>query len=191
MTGLNQCAISSMPYLSDIPQDVLARAAKIKLLALDVDGTLTDGRLLYGEDGHEWKAFNVQDGHGLKRLMAHGVDVALVSARISHVVALRAEELGIDHVYQGQADKRACLADLLHGANLSAEQLAFAGDDLADLRAMGAAGFAVAPANAHPWVIERAHWCTQRDGGCGAVRELCDLILLAQGKLQAEIEYWS
>jgi len=180
-----------MPYLSDIPQDVLARAAKIKLLALDVDGTLTDGRLLYGEDGHEWKAFNVQDGHGLKRLMAHGVDVALVSARISHVVALRAEELGIDHVYQGQADKRACLADLLHGANLSAGQLAFAGDDLADLRAMGAAGVAVAPANAHPWVIERAHWCTQRDGGRGAVRELCDLILLAQGKLQAEIEYWS
>jgi 3-deoxy-D-manno-octulosonate 8-phosphate phosphatase (KDO 8-P phosphatase) len=178
-------------YLSDISPDVLARAAKIKLLALDVDGTLTDGRLLYGEDGHEWKAFNVQDGHGLKRLMAHGVDVALISARVSHVVALRAEELGIDRVYQGQADKRACLADLLHGANLSAEQVAFAGDDLTDLRAMAAAGFAVAVANAHPWVIERAHWQTRLAGGCGAVRELCDLILLAQGKLDAEIEYWS
>lgn len=179
-----------MPYLSAIPQDVLARAAKVRLLALDVDGTLTDGRLLYGEDGHEWKAFNVQDGHGLKRLMAHGVDVALVTARVSHVVALRAEELGIDHVYQGQADKRACLADLMHGANLSIEQVAFAGDDLADLRAMATAGFAVAPANAHPWVIERAHWCTQLEGGHGAVRELCDLILLAQGRLQAELEHW-
>ena len=123
--------------------------------------------------------------------MAHGVDVALVSARVSHVVALRAEELGIDHVYQGQSDKRACLADLLHGANLSAEQVAFAGDDLTELRAMATAGFSDAPANAHPWVIERVHWCTQLDGGCGAVRELCDLILLAQGKLQAEIEYWS
>lgn len=180
-----------MAYLDDIPQDILARAAKIKLLALDVDGTLTDGRLVYGEDGHEWKAFNVQDGHGLKRLMAHGVDVALVSARISHVVALRAEELGIDRVYQGQSDKRACLADLLHGANLPAEQVAFAGDDLADLRAMNAAGFAVAVANAHPWVIERAHWTTKLAGGCGAVRQLCDLILLAQGKLQTEIEHWS
>jgi 3-deoxy-D-manno-octulosonate 8-phosphate phosphatase (KDO 8-P phosphatase) len=180
-----------MAYLSDIPQAILTRAANIKLLALDVDGTLTDGRLLYGEDGHEWKAFNVQDGHGLKRLMAHGVDVALISARVSHVVALRAEELGIDHVYQGQADKRACLADLLHGAQLSAGQVAFAGDDLTDLRAMAAAGFAVAVANAHPWVIERAHWSTKLAGGCGAVRELCDLILLAQSKLQAEIEYWS
>ena len=180
-----------MAYLDDIPQDILARAAKIKLLAVDVDGTLTDGRLLYGEDGHEWKAFHVQDGHGLKRLMAHGVDVALITARVSHVVALRAEELGIDHVYQGQADKRACLADLMHGANLAAEQVAFAGDDLTDLRAMAASGFAVAPANAHPWVIERAHWCTKLAGGCGAVRELCDLLLLAQGKLQAEIEYWS
>lgn len=179
-----------MSYLSDIPQDVLARAAKIKLLALDVDGTLTDGRLLYGEDGREWKAFNVQDGHGLKRLMAHGVDVALVSARVSHVVALRAEELGIDHVYQGQSDKRACLADLLHGANLSADQVAFIGDDLADLRAMSAAGFSVAPANAHPWVVERVHWCTKLDGGCGAVRELCDLILLAQGKVRTELEHW-
>ncbi|HXS72418.1 MAG TPA: HAD hydrolase family protein [Rhodanobacteraceae bacterium] len=179
-----------MPYLSDIPQDILARAARIRLLALDVDGTLTDGRLLYGEDGHEWKAFNVQDGHGLKRVMAHGVDVALVSARVSHVVALRAEELGIDHVYQGQSDKRACLADLLHGANFSAEHAAFAGDDLTDLRAMGAAGFAIAVANAHPWVIERAHWCTKLAGGRGAVREICDLLLLAQGKLQAELDNW-
>jgi 3-deoxy-D-manno-octulosonate 8-phosphate phosphatase (KDO 8-P phosphatase) len=179
-----------MPYLSDIPPDILARAAKIKLVAFDVDGTLTDGRLLYGEDGHELKAFNVQDGHGLKRLMAHGVDVALVSVRISHVVALRAEELGIDHVYQGQFDKRACLEDLLHGAELSPEQVAFVGDDVTDLAPMRVAGFAVAVANAHPWVIERAHWCSKLEGGRGAARELCDLILLAQGKVEEELKHW-
>ncbi|HJU26650.1 MAG TPA: HAD hydrolase family protein [Rhodanobacteraceae bacterium] len=180
-----------MPYLADIPKDILARAAKIRLVAFDVDGTLTDGRLLYGEDGHELKAFHVQDGHGLKRLMTHGVDVALVSARISHVVALRAEEVGIDHVYQGQFDKRACLEDLLHGAELSSEQAAFVGDDLTDLAPMRAAGFAVAVANAHPWVIERAHWRTKLEGGRGAVREVCDLILLARGKVEEELKHWS
>jgi 3-deoxy-D-manno-octulosonate 8-phosphate phosphatase (KDO 8-P phosphatase) len=180
-----------MPYLANIPPEVLQRASRIKLVVFDVDGTLTDGRLLYGEDGHELKAFNVQDGHGLKRLMAHGVDVAFVSARISHVVALRAEELDIDHVYQGQFDKRACLNDLLHGAHLPPEHAAFVGDDLTDLAPMRVAGFAVAVANAHPWVIERAHWCTTLKGGRGAARELCDLILLAQGKVEEELKHWS
>ena len=180
-----------MSYLSDIPKDVLARAAKIKLVAFDVDGTLTDGRLIYSEDGRELKAFHALDGHGLKRLMANGVDVALVSARISHVVALRAEELGIDHVYQGQFDKRACLEDLLRGAGLTAEQAAFMGDDVADLPPMHLAGLAVAVANAHPWVVERAHWRTSAKGGRGAARELCDLILLAQGKVEKEREHWS
>lgn len=180
-----------MSYLSNIPQDILARAAKIKLVAFDVDGTLTDGRLIYSEDGRELKAFHALDGHGLKRLMANGVDVALVSARISHVVALRAEELGIDHVYQGQFDKRACLEDLLRGAGLAPEQTAFMGDDVADLPPMHLAGFAVAVANAHPWVIEGAHWRTSAKGGRGAVRELCDLILLAQGKVEKEREHWS
>lgn len=179
-----------MPYLTNIPQAVLDRAAKIRLIALDVDGTLTDGRLWYGEDGRELKAFHVHDGLGLKRLRAHGIDVALVSARVSHVVALRAEELGIDHVYQGQSDKRACLADLLHGAGLSAQQTAFVGDDLPDLGAMRAAGFAIAVANAHPAVVERAHWCTHLRGGEGAAREICDLLLTAQGKIEKEWEHW-
>lgn len=175
-------------FPADIPQAVLDRAARVRLIAFDVDGTLTDGRLWYGEDGRELKAFHVHDGHGLKRLRAHGIEVALVSARISHIVALRAEELGIDHVYQGHADKRACVADLLHGSGLAAEQAAFVGDDLADLPAMLACGFAVAVANAHPWVIERAHWCTRLPGGRGAVREVCDLLLQAQGKSREELE---
>jgi 3-deoxy-D-manno-octulosonate 8-phosphate phosphatase (KDO 8-P phosphatase) len=177
-------------YLADVPPAVLARAAKIRVAAFDVDGTLTDGRLWYGEDGLEAKVFHVHDGLGLKRLQANGIAVALVTARISHPVALRAEELGIAHVYQGQGDKRACLEALLDALNLAPEQAAFTGDDLPDLPAMRVAGLAVAVANAHPWVIEQAHWTTGRAGGQGGAREVCDLILHAQGKAGNEKERW-
>ncbi|RDS83059.1 HAD-IIIA family hydrolase [Dyella monticola] len=179
-----------MDYLSNLPADVLARAARIRLAAFDVDGTLTDGRLWYSESGHETKVFHVHDGLGLKRLQAHGVEVAIVSARISHPVALRAEELNIAHVYQGQSDKRECLRQMLEALELTPEQAAFVGDDLPDLPAMGLAGFAVAVANAHPWVAQRAHWQTQLSGGMGAVREVCDVILHAQGKSAVEQEQW-
>lgn len=179
-----------MPYLADLPTDLLARAAAIRLAVFDVDGTLTDGRLWYGEAGLESKAFHVHDGLGLKRLRANGVQVAIISARLSHPVALRAEELGIAHVYQGQGDKRACLRDLLDALALTAAQAAFVGDDLPDLPPMRMAGLAIAVANAHPWVIEQAHWQTRRNGGEGAAREVCDLILHAQGKNDAERERW-
>ena len=177
-------------YLADLPTDLLARAAKIRVVAFDVDGTLTDGRLWYGEDGHEAKIFHVHDGLGLKRLQANGVQVALITARISHPVALRAEELEIAHVYQGQGDKRACLEALLEALKLAPEQAAFVGDDLPDLPAMRIAGLAVAVANAHPWVAEATHWQTRLPGGMGAAREVCDLILHAQGKNDAERERW-
>jgi len=177
-------------YLADLPADLLARAAKIRVAAFDVDGTLTDGRLWYGEDGRETKVFHVHDGLGLKRLQAHGVRVALITARISHPVALRAEELEIAHVYQGQGDKRACFLALLEALNLAPEQAAFVGDDLPDLPPMGIAGLAVAVANAHPWVAGAAHWQTRLPGGMGAAREVCDLLLHAQGKSAAERERW-
>lgn len=179
-----------MDYLSNLPADVLARAAKIRLAAFDVDGTLTDGRLWYSESGHETKVFHVHDGLGLKRLQAHGIQVAIVSARISHPVALRAEELNIAHVYQGQSDKRECMRQIVEALNLQPEQVAFVGDDLPDLPAMSIAGLAVAVANAHPWVAQRAHWQTRLGGGNGAVREVCDLILHAQNKSAAEQEHW-
>jgi 3-deoxy-D-manno-octulosonate 8-phosphate phosphatase (KDO 8-P phosphatase) len=179
-----------MDYLSNLPADVLARAARIRLAAFDVDGTLTDGRLWYSESGHETKVFHVHDGLGLKRLQAHGIHVAIVSARISHPVALRAEELDIAHVYQGQSNKRECLRQMLEALELAPEQAAFIGDDLPDLPAMSLAGLAVAVANAHPWVAERAHWQTRLGGGMGAVREVCDLLLLAQGRSAAEQEHW-
>jgi 3-deoxy-D-manno-octulosonate 8-phosphate phosphatase (KDO 8-P phosphatase) len=177
-------------YLADIPADVLARAAKIRLAVFDVDGTLTDGRLWYAEDGHETKVFHVHDGLGLKLLMANGVQVAIISARISHPVALRAEELDIAHVYQGQGDKRASLQQLMEALNLAPEQVAFVGDDLPDLPPMRVAGLAIAVANAHPWVAEQAHWHTRLSGGMGAAREVCDMILHAQGKTAAERERW-
>ncbi|MDQ6648393.1 MAG: HAD-IIIA family hydrolase [Pseudomonadota bacterium] len=173
-----------------IASDVLARAARIRLVVFDVDGTLTDGRLWYGEDGRETKVFHVHDGLGLKRLQANDVQVALITARISHPVALRAEELDIAHVYQGQKDKRHCLRELLDALHLSPEQAAFVGDDLPDLAPMRIAGLAVAVANAHPWIVEQSHWQTRLSGGQGAAREVCDLILLAQGKSDAEREHW-
>jgi 3-deoxy-D-manno-octulosonate 8-phosphate phosphatase (KDO 8-P phosphatase) len=177
-------------YLANLPADILSRAAKIRLAVFDVDGTLTDGRLWYAEDGHETKVFHVHDGLGLKRLQAHGVQVALITARISHPVALRAEELDINHVYQGQGDKRACLSELLDALHLQADQVAYVGDDLPDLAPMRMAGLAVAVANAHPWIVQEAHWQTRQRGGEGAAREVCDLILLAQGKSDAEREHW-
>ncbi|WP_329741105.1 HAD-IIIA family hydrolase [Dyella sp. A6] len=177
-------------YLADLPAPLLTRAAGIRLAAFDVDGTLTDGRLYYDESGHETKVFHVHDGLGLKRLQANGVQVAFITARISHPVALRAEELDIAHVYQGQGDKRTCLLQLLEALKLTPEQAAFVGDDLPDLPPMHIAGLAVAVANAHPWVAEAAHWQTRLAGGNGAVREVCDLILHAQGKLAAERDRW-
>lgn len=168
--------------LANISDDVRQRAARVRLAAFDVDGTLTDGRLWYSADGHEMKVFHAHDGLGLKRLRAHGIEVAFVSARLSHTVALRAEELGIVHVYQGQEDKRTCLAELLDALGLEPAQAAFVGDDLPDLPAMHLAGFAVAVANAHPSVAAQVHWQTRQRGGEGAVREVCDLLLAAQGK---------
>ena len=175
---------------ASLPADILARAAKIRLAVFDVDGTLTDGRLWYAEDGHETKVFHVHDGLGLKRLRAHGVEVALITARISHPVALRAEELDITHLYQGQVDKVACLRELLDALHLRTDHVAYVGDDLPDLAPMRMVGMAVAVANAHPWIVEAAHWQTRQRGGEGAAREVCDLILHAQGKSDAEREHW-
>jgi 3-deoxy-D-manno-octulosonate 8-phosphate phosphatase (KDO 8-P phosphatase) len=182
--------VPTSPYLANLPADILARAAKVRLAVFDVDGTLTDGRLWYREDGHETKVFHVHDGLGLKQLPVNGVQVALITARISHPVALRAQDLDIAHIYQGQSDKRACLLELLDALHLTPEQAAFVGDDLPDLPPMRIAGLAVAVANAHPWVVEQAHWQTSKSGGLGAAREVCDLILHAQGNSDAERERW-
>jgi len=164
----------------NLPADILVRAAKIRLVAFDVDGTLTDGRLWLAEDGREIKAFHVRDGLGIKLLRRHGIEAAIISSRISRAVELRAAQIGIDHVYQGHDDKLACLRDLLHASGLAAEQAAFVGDDLPDLPAMRICGLSVAVADARPEVAREAHWQTRAKGGEGAAREVCDLLLAAQ-----------
>lgn len=152
----------------------------LRLMAFDVDGVLTDGRLLFAEDGREIKVFHVHDGLGLKRLMAAGVEVAVISARSSPVVTVRLAELGIVQVHQGQQDKLACFRRLLAACGCPAEAAGFMGDDLPDLPVLRLAGLAVAPANAVDPVLAAAHWVTRRCGGAGAVRELCEAILAAR-----------
>jgi 3-deoxy-D-manno-octulosonate 8-phosphate phosphatase (KDO 8-P phosphatase) len=173
---------------SDLPTDIRERAAGIKLAIFDVDGVLTDGSLIYAADGHELKAFHVHDGLGLKRLLANHIEVAVITARMSMIVTERMADLGVAHVYQGQDDKLACFEQLLHALKLRPDQVAYTGDDLPDLAVMQRVGLAVAVANAHPWVRERAHWRTRLPGGSGGAREVCDLILAAQGKTEAELD---
>lgn len=160
----------------------MARARDIRLAVFDVDGVLTDGRILFSDDGRESRAFHVRDGLGLKLLREAGIEVALISARRSALVEYRMRELDIPHLLQGRHDKRAALDELLDGLSLERRQAAFTGDDLPDLEVMAAAGLAIAVADAHPAVTEHAHWRTALAGGSGAAREVCDLILRAQGK---------
>lgn len=165
--------------------DTTTRAARIKLVAFDIDGVMTDGGLHYTDDGGELKTFNVQDGLGLKMMQRAGIELAIVTGRTSGVVAARAADLGIEHVYQGVADKRAAVGGLLDKLGLEWPDCAFMGDDLIDLPAMTQCGLAIAPANARPIVKARAHAVTDAGGGHGAVREAIELILSAQGKLDA------
>jgi len=178
-----------MPYsdLNDLPTDIRDRAAKVRLAVFDVDGVLTDGKLCYSDDGRELKSFHVHDGFGLKRLMANGIEVAIITSRMSHMVTERTAELGIAHVYQGQENKLACYEQLIHALKLAPEQTSYCGDDLPDLPVMQRVGLAIAVANAHPWVHERARWRTRQRGGEGAAREVCDLLLAAQGKAEDEL----
>ncbi len=160
-----------------------AEAAKqIKLLAMDVDGVLTDGRLFFSGDGDTLKAFNSQDGHGLKMLKSTGVNTAIITGRQSEIVARRAKELGIDIVLQGREDKLAALIEVTNTLNLNMTQAAYMGDDLPDLSAIQAAGVGIAVANAASGVAERADYVTRARGGEGAVREACEWLLQAQGK---------
>ncbi len=154
--------------------------ARIRLLALDVDGVLTDGRIWYFEPGGEAKAFNVQDGYGLQRLMQTGIVVALITARRSEATARRARELGISRYHEGVTDKGRCLAEVAAAAHLELVECAYMGDDEPDLPALNIAGLALAPANARPMVRAAADWCSRAAGGDGAVREACDRILTAQ-----------
>lgn len=174
-----------MLNLSPLQTDKIKR---LKVLILDVDGVLTDGRLFFDDHGKEYKCFHARDGHGIKLLRQSGVEVAIVSGRKSNSVTLRMQSLGVELVYQGHENKRAAFAEILQNLNLCPEQAAHVGDDVLDLPIMVQAGFAVAVADAHFAVKQRADWCTQTPGGLGAVREVCDLIMQVQGSFDAMLQ---
>jgi 3-deoxy-D-manno-octulosonate 8-phosphate phosphatase (KDO 8-P phosphatase) len=185
----------ALAHLVGIDEALLARAAKIRLACFDVDGTLTDGRLLYNGShddpaiadvdprSREAKAFHVHDGQGLVLLRKAGIEVALITARHSAAAERRGRELGL-RVYLGSGDKLAQVDRLCKEIGIERDAVTFMGDDLPDLQAMRAVGLAVAPGDAHAWTASAAHWRTQAGAGAGAARELCDLILVAQQKLQ-------
>ena len=156
-------------------------------MIFDVDGILTDGSLHFGPEGEVIKTFNVLDGHGIKMLQQSGVATAIISARQSAIVARRASDLGIHHVYQGVHDKRSAFEQLLADTNLTADACGFAGDDVIDLPVLLRAGFAASVANGHPEVRSRVHYVAQAGGGSGAAREICDFILRAQGNYAAAL----
>ncbi len=163
--------------------ELIARARRIRLLVLDVDGVLTDGRLYLLPGGDELKSFHARDGMGMRLLQTYGIKVAVISGRRSQVVTQRMAALHVEHVYQGRDDKSAALADLLETLDLQTPQVAYVGDDVIDVPVMRQVGLAVAVADAHASACAAAHWITRLPGGCGAVREVCDVILQAQGHL--------
>ncbi|HSN40264.1 MAG TPA: 3-deoxy-manno-octulosonate-8-phosphatase KdsC [Burkholderiales bacterium] len=168
-------------------QDVYQRAKRIRLAIFDVDGVLTDGSLYYTGSGEELKAFNVRDGHGMKMLQASGVRLGIITSRNSRCVELRAKNLGIDLLYQGVADKLAAFQEVLSRLKLDAAASAYMGDDIIDLPVMLRCGLALTVAEAPAAVKSHAHYVSRTHGGRGAVREACELILQAQGTLEAQI----
>lgn len=162
------------------PSELRAAAARIRLLVLDVDGVLTDGRLLYDAEGREAKSFHVRDGYGVQQVMAAGVTVAVISGRRSPAAAARLAELRVPHVFLGRNDKREVFDQLLADLGVPASHAACVGDDVTDLGIMGVAGLGITVADAHPDVLRAADWVTAAAGGRGAVREICDLLVASR-----------
>ncbi len=151
--------------------------ADIRLLVMDVDGVMTDGKITYSSDGQELKSFDIKDGLGIKRAQASGIETAIITCRTSPMVERRARELGIAHLVQGREDKLSALSDLVDQMNLSLDQVAYIGDDLPDLTAIESVKLGACPADAAIEVKSKASWVSTREGGDGCVRELCDLLV--------------
>ena len=168
-------------------QDLLEKAKNIKLVIFDIDGVMTDGSLFFDNSGEEYKAFNSLDGHGLRMLQECGVNVAVITGRKSELVKHRMNDLGVTLIYQGYRDKTPAFAALRKEVNLSKDQITYVGDDVVDLPIMSQLDFAIAVQNAHPFVKQHAHWITDRSGGHGAVRDVCEFILEAKGLLNDKL----
>ncbi len=169
-------------------EEIELKAKRLKLLTLDVDGVLTDGRLFFDKNGDEYKCFHARDGHGIKLLRQTGVEVAVISGRKSQSVALRMKNLGVELVYQGHENKIAAFNEIIQTMGIKPEQAAHMGDDLLDLPVMVRVGLSIAVNDANDSVKDYADWCTKTSGGMGAVREVCDFIMQAQGTFDAVLK---
>lgn len=167
--------------------DISDKAKHVRLAAFDVDGVLTDGALYYTDAGEEFKAFNVQDGHGIKMLQESGVAIAIITSRSSKLVANRARNLGIDHLYQGVENKLDAMNALLTKLGLTLAEAGYMGDDVIDLPVLRRCGFAASVPEAPALVRQHAHYITRARGGHGAVREYCEVVMHAQGTLDAAL----
>lgn len=167
--------------MSEVTNEILSRAKKIKVIIFDVDGVMTDGGLTIGDDAQEYKTFHSHDGLGMKLLKKSGIQMAIITGRTSNVVTRRAETTGIAHFYQGVEDKLVAFNDLIKKLDVKPEEAAFMGDDIVDIPPMLRCGLAIAVPAAPDSVKERSHYVTSRQGGKGAVREACELLMKAQG----------
>ena len=166
-------------------EEVLIKAKNIKLVIFDVDGVLTDGSLFYGDDGQEYKAFNSRDGHGMKMLQQSGVQIGIITGRTSEVVLHRMKNLNVQHIYQGRLEKLPAFEELIGKLDLVPEQVAYVGDDVVDLPIMIRAGLAITVPNGHDMAKQHAHWITSQPAGAGAARDICEMIMKAQGTYDA------
>jgi 3-deoxy-D-manno-octulosonate 8-phosphate phosphatase (KDO 8-P phosphatase) len=164
-----------------LKEEIQTKLKKIKMLVLDVDGVMTDGSIIMDSDGREMKNFNVRDGHGLVMIQRHGIQVAILTGRTSAVVDHRARDLKITEVYQGALNKKEIFAQILEKNNLTPETIAYMGDDIVDIPVLKLVGFSVAVADALDLVKKTVDYATVNRGGQGAVREICEMLLMAQG----------
>lgn len=170
--------------------DISQKAAKIKLLLLDVDGVLTDNRLIYGDDGQEYKAFYTRDGHAMVLIQRTGIDIGIITGRRSNLVKKRMQDLKVKHLYQGVPDKLPTFEKLIAELGIELDQVAYMGDDILDLPILTRVGLASCPQDSDPEVISRVDFVSQFVGGRGAVRELCELIMRAQNTWQAQLDFY-
>ncbi len=172
----------------NIAPEIINKAKLIKLLVLDVDGVLTNGSIYFSEHGETMKVFSTLDGQGIKMLRNTGVEVAIISGRKSNPLIRRASDLCIKHLQLGREDKLNALHDILSTLHIKLSEVAHVGDDLPDLPVMQTVGLGIAVENAYNLIKQKADWCTERTGGAGAVREVCDFIMSAQGTLQEQLK---
>ena len=171
-------------------ETVMRKAREIKVVIFDVDGVLTDGKIYFTNNDMEYKAFHSHDGLGIKMLLRAGIEVGIMTARKSELVQKRMDELGVKHVFQGQENKITAYETLKNSLAVEDYQIAYVGDDLIDVGPMRRAGLGIAVANAPPFVHQHADWSTSRQGGSGAAREVCELILAAQNMLKEMCEQY-